>query len=201
MTSIVDICNLALSRLGDDATVASIDPPEGSAQAEHCARFYPVALDSLLELHPWKFCTRRATLASLDVDLFGWSYAYAEPAGAVRILKVLDADTKDDAHSEPFETSSGSDGALLIRTDLETATALYTVRVTDTTKFPPLVVDALGWLLASHLAGPIIKGNEGRTESKRCLQMFGGVIRQATMSDSGQRHTDPDHSPEWIAGR
>lgn len=51
MASEVDICNLALARLGDNATVASIDPPEGSAQAEHCARFYAIARDSLLEMH------------------------------------------------------------------------------------------------------------------------------------------------------
>ena len=63
MASEVEICNLALSHLGDTATVASSDPPEGSAQAEHCARFYPIARDALLEMQNWKFATRRATLA------------------------------------------------------------------------------------------------------------------------------------------
>ena len=48
MPSEVDICNLALGHLGDSATVATIDPPEGSAQAEHCARFYPIARDARL---------------------------------------------------------------------------------------------------------------------------------------------------------
>ena len=52
MPSAVTICNLALAHLGDSATVSSIDPPEGSAPAEHCARFYPVALGLLLEAHP-----------------------------------------------------------------------------------------------------------------------------------------------------
>ena len=52
MASAVDICNLALSHLGDTATVASLDPPEGSAQAEHCARFYPVARDALVRGRP-----------------------------------------------------------------------------------------------------------------------------------------------------
>ena len=46
MASDVDVCNLALAHLGDEATVASISPPEGSAQAGHCARFYPMARDS-----------------------------------------------------------------------------------------------------------------------------------------------------------
>ena len=48
MSSVVDICNIALSRLGDRATVTSIDPPEGSAQADHCRRFYPIALKTIL---------------------------------------------------------------------------------------------------------------------------------------------------------
>ena len=50
MASEVDICNLALGHLGDNATVASLNPPEGSVQAQHCARFYPIARDALLEM-------------------------------------------------------------------------------------------------------------------------------------------------------
>ena len=46
MATEVDICNLALAHLGDDATIASIKPPEGSAQAEKSARFYPIARDT-----------------------------------------------------------------------------------------------------------------------------------------------------------
>ena len=42
MFSVVEICNLALSHLGDRATVVSIDPPEGSAQAEHCKTYWPL---------------------------------------------------------------------------------------------------------------------------------------------------------------
>ena len=48
MATEVDICNLALAHLGDDATIASLNPPEGSAQAEKAARFYPIARNSLL---------------------------------------------------------------------------------------------------------------------------------------------------------
>ncbi|NBQ76422.1 MAG: hypothetical protein EBU14_13895, partial [Acetobacteraceae bacterium] len=62
MASEVDICNLALANLGDTATVASINPPEGSAQSEHCSRFYPIARDTLLEMHNWNFSTRRILL-------------------------------------------------------------------------------------------------------------------------------------------
>ena len=90
MASIVEICNLALARLGDEATVASIDPPEGSAQAEHCQRFYPIARDVLLETHDWSFATTRARLSLLaDADTWEWQYAYAEPANTIRVLSIL----------------------------------------------------------------------------------------------------------------
>ena len=100
MASEVDICNLALARLGDNATVASIDPPEGSAQAEHCARFYAIARDSLLEMHAWKFATRRVQLAKLTVPSWDWSFAYAEPTGALKLLGVLSATASNDDETQ-----------------------------------------------------------------------------------------------------
>ena len=66
MATEVDICNLALAHLGDDATIASIKPPEGSAQAEKAARFYPIARDTLLDMHTWNFAMKRATIPSVS---------------------------------------------------------------------------------------------------------------------------------------
>lgn len=201
MSSEVEICNLALAGLGDSATVASIDPPEGSAQAEHCATFYPHARDLLLEMHSWKFSTRRATLAQLSVDTFNWAYAYAEPANTLRVLKVLQADEPATAETQPYETECDVSGASLIRSDLPNAVALYTVRVTDTTKFSPLFVECLVWLLRSYLAGPVLKGDAGRAESKACMQMFRAVFSSASVSDANQRHVEPEHTPGWIGAR
>ena len=96
MASEVDICNLALGHLGDAATVSSLNPPEGSAQAEHCARFYPIARDSLLELHAWNFSTTRVALASLGSDWPEWQYCYACPTDAVNLLAVLGPSVSDD---------------------------------------------------------------------------------------------------------
>lgn len=201
MPSEVDICNLALAHLGDVANVSSLDPPEGSAQAAHCARFYPIARDALLEVHNWKFITRRATLAQLAVDSFNWAYAYAEPAGALRVVSVLPSTAMATAEGEKFETMGDNDGNSLVLTDLAGATALYTVRVSDTTKFPPLVVDALARLLAAYLAGPVLKGEAGIAEAKAQMQLFRASLSLATASDANQRKVEPEHSVDWIAGR
>lgn len=201
MASEVDICNLALGHLGDNATVASLDPPEGSAQAEHCARFYPIARDTLLESHNWKFATRRATLALLDADAFNRTYAYAEPAGALRVVSILPGTAMSTDEGEQFETMGDDEGNALVLTDLEDATALYTVRVTDTTKFSPLFVDALSRLLAAYLAGPVIKGDLGKAEAKAQMQHFRLALNLAITSDANQRKVTPEHSVGWIAGR
>lgn len=201
MSSDVDICNLALANLGDEATVSSIDPPEGSAQAEHCARFYPIARDALLEMHSWKFATRRTTLAALATDTWNWQYAYAEPADALRILAVLPVTAASDDESQDFETESGPAGESVIYTNQDTASARYTVRVTDTTKFSPLFVDCLARLLSSYLAGPLLKGDAGIAEAKSQLAIFRADLAEARASDANQRKGEPTHTPAWIGGR
>lgn len=201
MASEVDICNLALARLGDNATVASIDPPEGSAQAEHCARFYAMARDSLLEMHAWKFATRRVQLAKLTVPSWDWSFAYAAPTGALKLLGVLSATASNDDETQPYEAESDANGAAIILTNQKDASLRFVARVTDTTKFSPLFVDALAWLLASYLAGPVLKGDAGAAMSKVCLQSFLLAFSNAKVSDANQRKVRPEHTPAWIAGR
>jgi hypothetical protein len=222
MASAVDICNLALAHLGDVATVASIDPPEGSAQAEHCQRFYPIARDSLLEMHSWGFSTKRATLALLGSNWPEWRYAYACPNDMLNVLAVLDKEAADDYSvpipqpysniatvnagqgfytPQPFSVEALDTGAQVIYTNVENATLRYTARVTDTTRFSPLFVEALSWLLASKLAGPILKGDAGAAMSQNCMRMFLSVYGRATASDSNQRRTNIQQSVGWMANR
>ena len=89
----------------------------------------------------------------------------------------------------------------VIYTDQENAVALYTRRVTDTSKFPPIFVVALSWHLASMVAGPLIKGDGGAAESKRCSQMAMGWLMKAIESDANQRRSNNDYQPVWISSR
>lgn len=201
MASEVEICNLALGHLGDTATVASLDPPEGSAQAEHCARFYPIARDMMLQAHAWNFATRRIQLAQLGEAPYGWTYAYARPFGALDIFDIQFPETKDyQQQSYPFVCESNDEGDEVIYTDVENAVARYTVQVTDTNKFPPLFVLALSWQVAAMLAGPILKGDTGAAEAKRCAQMAQAYLNEAKAADARQRHVPLVHSASGIVG-
>lgn len=216
MASEVDICNLALAHLGDDATVASLNPPEGSAQAEHCARFYSIARDSLLEMHPWGFATRRIALALLGSGWPEWDYCYAQPADALNIIAVLPPDATDDYSQgmsnvpmsaggsyvpQAYSCEVDGSGADIVLTDQANAVLRYTGIVTDTSKFSPLFVMTLSWHLASLLAGPVLKGDAGAAEAKRCTGMMQSYLSQAMESDAGQRRTNLLHNVGWMSGR
>lgn len=219
MASDVDICNLALAHLGDSATVVSIDPPEGSAQAEHCARFYPIARDTLLESHQWGFNTRRAALAMLTTEHPAWDYCYAVPDNAMSVFAVISKDAGNDYSEAPLATSvlpivtGGSyptqpfaletlaDGTEVVLTDLADAWARYTVRITDAGRFTPLFVDCLSWLLASYLAGPVLKGDTGAAAGKTAFQVYLQRLAGATESDANDRNVKPMHNVAWMAGR
>lgn len=72
-------------------------------QAQLCARFYPMARNTLLELGSWGFATRRARLAQLSNptvqgtnDWGTWAYAYALPSDTVNPIAVISASAVDD---------------------------------------------------------------------------------------------------------
>lgn len=207
MASEIDIANLALAHLGDDATVASLDPPEGSAQAEHCARFYPMARDALLEMHSWRFATRRAVLAELANDWPQWAHAYAKPIDCLRVISVIDPNTEDDLQAsgvraaKNFTVEINDDLAEVILTNQEDAVLRYVARTIDPTKFPPLFVMALSWQMAGMIAGPIFKGDVGAAEAKRCTQIAQGWLSRALASDAEHRKVSPLHVPDFIAAR
>ena len=219
MTSEVAICNLALSHLGDSATVASISPPDGSIQAEHCARFYPLARDAMLEARQWGFATTRVALAQLTSESPSWDYCYALPNSALNIIAVLPPDADDDytgamtvtwpyappvvgeVPTQPFVCETLASGATVVYTDQPSAVVRYTLAITDPSKFTPLFVTALSWLLASHVAGPLLKGEAGRSAASTCMGQYTYWMEQATESDANQRRVRPNHTPTWIAVR
>lgn len=213
MASTVEICNLALSNLGDSATVASIDPPEGSAQAEHCARYFPQALASIQEDHDWSFCLRRGALTAVTNPTSTWQYAYAAPSGMIRPVAVLSPTATDDYSMastngigglyapQPYAMETDSNGNRIILTNQADAVLRYTVGVTDTTKFSPMFVEALVCLLESKLAGPVIKGDAGRKASKAALQTYAYWLAKAKGSDGSNRDVKPQQDVTWLSAR
>lgn len=211
MATEVDICNLALSHIGDRSTVAVIRPPENSPQAAACARFFDLARDTLLAMHPWGFATKRAALADLTGTVTvppHWLYAYACPADVINRMVVLSSESQYEEETEGFTYELGDDtpNTRVIYTNVATAYVRYTARVTNPAHFPPMFTEALSRQLASYLAGPIIKGEAGAKMAKEQLSIMSAYLGLSATQDANQSsnktlRSDSIHSPPWIANR
>ena len=222
MATEVDICNLALAHLGDDATIASLNPPEGSAQAEKAARFYPIARNSLLEMHTWNFAAKRGNIALTTNSLDQWDYAYVAPADMMSPVAIISPTAQNDyatrmsAGDTPGGITSNYAPTIvagqytpqqftlegdLIYTNQENAMLRYQAFITDPSLFSPLFVITLSWHLASMLAGPVIKGDQGAAEAKRSTQMMTNYLTSAKQSDNLHRDITVEHIVPWTSGR
>lgn len=225
MATEIDICNLALSYLGDLANVTSINPPDGTPQSGHCSRFYPIARDALLEMHAWDFSVRRGTVAQVANPSTTWVYAYALPNLTLNVLEVLDPSALDDYETnipppttgsilapqnpsgvslyqaQRYVIETASDGSQILLTNQENPVVRYTEYVTDTTRFTPLFVRALARLLAADLAGPLVRGANGRVAAQQQLALANALVAEAAASDSNQRHVPLSAAAPWIVNR
>lgn len=221
MASDVDISNTALSHLGARAQVAAISPPDGSVEAGYCARFYPIARRELIESHNWSFAKKRVALAEVTNVSTVWGYAYALPADCITPLRVLQLKYLSYAQLELPPTLYVSDYDLMrfdrmftergsadfevedgvLFTNEPEAVLLYKRDVTDASKFTPTFVTALGMLLASYLAGPILKGMEGAKVGAQWREAAGRLSASAAMHDANGSTEPNDHVPAHLAAR
>jgi len=197
----LSICKLALSKLGDEASITSVFPVDGSVQSSYCNTFYPVALRVLLDKHVWGFATKEAVLVEDTSNTSSaWKYAYHLPSDFMGIIDVRDSTFIDETNYPNNQEYSLQMG--IVYTNIPGAIMLYSSNLaTNILSFPPLFVEALTWLLASYLAGPIIKGDVGVSASQRLLQAFGAALKEAVESDSQYRKVRPLYVPASINAR
>lgn len=192
MATEVDICNLALSKLGDEANLHSIDPPDGSTQADHCARWYPIARDKALQCFPWSFATRRVEPAKLMESTADGLNAFDLPAKCLRVLSVQDKCFVETGFDHPWirDRFPGMEwrtetlkNRSVIACRSESIIVRYIWQQTDTSTFSPLFVDALVYLLASDLAGPLHTGSTGMQLSSQMYQGYLVALQRAQTAD------------------
>jgi len=228
MADEVAISNMAVALLGDEATISSISPAEGSEQAEHCEMFFPIARDALLEMAPWDFATSRVTLTPLSLTRNGWRKVYQRPTDCIKVHGLLPPDAGDDYSlsfaggttnnvfglSEqrpagqglytpvPFkcETMRPSKTRAILA-NIEDADAICTFRETDTTRFSPLFTSCMGYLLAHYIAGPIYKGETGVQMSAQMLKLFQQFWAKAVESNADQERYEVQQVVPWMSNR
>lgn len=217
----IALWNLALSRLGDTANVAS--PDERSRQAELCRMFYDSARRSVLQMRNWSFATKTRALPLVLADDAAdrrWAFTYDYPEDALHLFHLFPAGapqsvphTDSARATEPdfyppaqigdFEVGINYLNQKVVYTNMDQAVARFVVDIVDTGRWSPLFNEALSWFLASQIAGPLIQGESGRNESRKMLEEFNLYMNGAATSDANQRRdrTMASYIPSGIKAR
>lgn len=198
MASETTICNLALSHLGNRARVASISPPDGSVEADYCSRFYGHSRDEMLEMADWAFARTRVALAPAATNISDvWLYAYQLPSDCVLPRRVVGGvNTGSELDSERFFQEGNT-----LYTNKEAAVLVYTKSFTDSTKFKGSFVTALSYLLASYLAGPLIKNAEGADAANKLRAAAETAAKNSSAHDANIDSNALDFYPSSLAAR
>ena len=143
----IQICNLALARLGD-ARITSLS--DATAQAQYCSLFYAQTLEELQTEFDWQFCRKLASLtADATSPAFGYARRFAVPSDFLRLIRLNGID--EDENFSKWEIVDG-----FIHTDLAAPAQIeYIAHVTDAAKFPAVFVEILSAKLATNLAMPL----------------------------------------------
>lgn len=144
----IDICNIALSRLGIRERVSTIVPDGSGAyesdQAQACATFYPISMASVLEESEWSNATKEyqcPASATLPLNTDKWAYAYDLPADANYVYEMNNL-------KDPFEWQVVG---RQIYTNASEAKIFYISEV-DTGKYMALIIEAMAAKLAYYLS-------------------------------------------------
>lgn len=217
MASVIDICNAAIAHYGGAAQVTAIDPPDGSAEAGRCARFFPFSRREMLDMGPWTFAKKRVQLTPVANPSTIWAYAYAMPSDCMNAKRILQqplilsnplfwpytqALTVDQL---TFFDERGSadfqiEGATLLTNEPD-AVLLYTVDILDPARFPATFCTALSYLLASYLVGPVIKGRAGAQAAAQYRQIATAMARGALAMNANNSAEQAEYYPESLRVR
>lgn len=148
----IEICNMALSRIGATPIEALT---EASEEARRCLQFYEHDRRVVLRRYPWPWATRREELALLPETPKDYAYAYRYPASCVCLRKLYSVDEEGRFLPLPdfvsYQMTSDAEGKVL-NTNEERVAAEYTADITDNDLMDEIFCEALSWKLAASIA-------------------------------------------------
>ena len=225
MTTPVDICNRALSAIGSQRQIGSLE--EQSPSAVQCSIWYDNQRQGLLRSANWGFARRQIVLSQIG-DLYPdgtapypllWKYAY--PADCVKFRYILPPPFPYNQNIGP-QVDVGPQAPILwkpsrqhrfllgvdvdadgnqtrsIASNVQNAFGVYTCDVTNCNVFDTLFESALTSSLAYHFCLPNT-GNAGMRAS--FADAADKAVAKAQAMDGTEAIATTDHTVDWIAGR
>jgi hypothetical protein len=162
-TSVEQICNQALRRVGNETPIGSIY--EGSRASRIALDLYGATRDELLKSQDWDFAERLVTLTASSVSApAGWPYVYTYPADCLKV-RYVQPSTIPSPNLDPVATlftdlnvnASGTQTRVIVA-NISPAVLCYTGQITDMTTwdagFNEALVEELGRRFAEAFGMP-----------------------------------------------
>ena len=185
MPSAVDICNRALSRVGEARITSLLDD---SKQARACNSAYTHVRDEVLRAHPWNSAITRASLAKLSSSpSFGYDDEYQLPADCLRVVEVYETTLPWVVEGRKLLSDEGS--PISIR---------YVKREEDPNQWDSLLASAVSARLALELCEELTQSN---TKKEAAAQYYEVLLSRARMADGQEQSPMPFEEDAWVNAR
>lgn len=146
MSSKVQICNMAISRLSGN-TITSLE--DNTTEAKLCNTLFDDLADRAMIQGSWATTiTRTALAATTNTPAYGFTHEFQLPVDP-KCLKVLDI-SEEPIGSEEYKIEGDK-----LLSDSSVMKIRYIARLTDTEDYGPLLTEAIESLLGSYLAIPV----------------------------------------------
>ncbi|MNZ74579.1 hypothetical protein D3C78_930300 [compost metagenome] len=209
MSSVIDVCNMALYRIGNSTRIDDLS--EASVEAEVCSQFYESCRDYVLRADcDWGFATAFSQLAEVPANPNPeFTYAYAVPNDCIRVRRIVNPAFPEGAWPDEwrchmpelprikFRIINGT-SQRLISTNVSPATLEYTLKVESPEMFDPMFVSALSWWIAAQIAAPLAKSD---AIVEKCVAMYRSEIQAAAAAALNEGTTTYMRESIFIAGR
>lgn len=190
MVSDVQVCNLALDRLGA-RNITSLS--DNTQTARLCNANIEAQKEVVLQKGKFSFARTRIELPQLvTTPAFGFSYQYQKPSDYLAMYKINDEVCGVEAKIK-FDIEGDK-----ILTDEATMKVVYIRKVTDITQWSALAREALSFKIAHVLA---FKLTGSRTKEQ---DMLGDYLRTMTNAEGSDSQESPEEKVEysgWNASR
>ena len=186
MATQTEICNLALSRIGDH-TIQNIT--DGSPTANVCLRFFDTVLEEVLRAANWNCAIEQAELAeNAETPPFTWEHSFALPEDpkCLRVIQMEDP-------SSVFKVQRRN-----LLTDEAICKIAYVGKVTDVTDLDSLCTKAFYLSLAVAMAYNRTGVN---TVKNGLMQELDDTLAEAKSMDALEGDPDQPQFSIWNAAR
>jgi hypothetical protein len=194
VTSETQLCNLALSRIGNDRQLSSLG--EANKPARLCTLMYGPTRDAVLQAHPWNEAIRRVDLAAeADVEPpFEYTYRFPLPSDCLKVIRTEDESA---GFEDDYRIESTANGRVLL-SNSDTVAIEYIARVEDVALYSPVLVDLIAQRLAAELAPAFA---DSASMAKNLWDIYAAKLREARSVDAQEGTPRQIVADTWINSR